>query len=120
MDSKIFEEVKTFISRLCAIQEEKITLDARIMEDLGIAGEDADELMTALAQNFHIDMTGYDFLDYFYEEGGDNPLGQLYYQLFNRNKIRPKLSLTVKDLVVSVQLGKWTVLKEVKPDASRN
>ena len=47
----------------------KITLDSRLAQDLGVAGDDGDDLMENFAKAFDVDLTGRDFLACFGHEG---------------------------------------------------
>lgn len=54
--------------RECGISTRKIsrlTLDSRLYHDLGIYGDEAEGCMEALQTEFGVDMSGFDFSDYF-------------------------------------------------------
>lgn len=68
-DGDKFEEVASLIETHLAASRTEITPQARLAEDLGCDGDDADELMVAYAKHFGVDMSAYSFLDYFGWEG---------------------------------------------------
>jgi len=49
--------------------EKDTTSKTRIEDDLGITGDDADELIQKFEKHFHVDMATLNFSDYFYSEG---------------------------------------------------
>jgi len=83
-----------------------VALDKRLLEDLGIDGADASELLEEFAERFHVDMSGFRPADYFGPEAGFSPLALLYYRLLRRlPKTEP---LYVRDLVSTVEAGRWS------------
>lgn len=54
--------------RACGLSTRKIsrlTMDSRLYHDLGIYGDEAEGCMEALQTEFGVDMSGFDFSDYF-------------------------------------------------------
>ena len=49
-------------------QLREISLASRLFHDLGITGDDADELLTDYVDAFQVHMTGFKFTDYFTSE----------------------------------------------------
>ncbi len=49
----------------CGFKEEDITLETRVGEDLGIVGDDADELLSDFRDEYAVDFSGFVFEDYF-------------------------------------------------------
>ena len=76
----------------------KIREDSQLGEDLGIDGDDADDLMDRFFREFSVDRSGYNFLDHFGMEG---------FRL--KDLISPPRTIPVRisDLVRSVEAGRW-------------
>jgi len=60
-----FERVRELVSRQCGVAEAEITPETRLVEDLGIDGDDGTELLEAFADEFGVDMSGMAPLNYF-------------------------------------------------------
>ena len=52
----MFEKIKTIIANELGIDEEKVTLEARLSEDLGADSLDAVELIMAIEDEFDIEV----------------------------------------------------------------
>jgi hypothetical protein len=83
----------------------EISLESRLFHDLGITGDDADELLTDYVDAFQVDMTGFKFTDYFTSEPPS-----MFEKWSKQNSPRPPI--TVGDLVEIAQRGKWVVAAE--------
>lgn len=85
----------------------------RIEEDLGVTGDDADELMAAFAREFDVDLTGLRFHRHFGPEGcfplGCGPLYWFYRPdwIKDLNEIG-KFPITVQHLVQVAQDKRWS------------
>lgn len=78
------------------IKPESILPDHRLLQDLGIDGDDAVELINSIARRFQIDMTGFDIEAYFRSEPN-------LFSIFRRRsrvlrELALKVPLTVRDL----------------------
>jgi hypothetical protein len=99
------DDVIEFLRRETAIRRRDIRLASQLASDLGIAGNDGVEIMDKFAETFSVDLTGLDYLEYFGEEAGCNPLWILLQCLFSS---APKLKpLSVRDLVEWAKRGTW-------------
>ncbi len=106
MNGKIFAQVRTFVAKYNGIAEEKLKADTRLFHDLGIDGDDGDELIEAFCEAFEIqDKSNMNLAEYFGPEGC-NPFGFLYDLLFAREKFR-KIPITLQDLAKSAQAKRW-------------
>lgn len=77
--------------------ETEVNFSSDLVHDLGMAGDDAGELMEAFVEEFNVDITNFVFLDYFPPEAG-----------FRRFPILSHLkSITVEDLVKIARMKKW-------------
>lgn len=52
--------------------EDNSNLQTVIEDDLGITGDDADELMQKFSKKFNVDLTGFNFMKFFDPEGVDS------------------------------------------------
>src|SRR5262249_54279773 len=88
--------------------------NSRLSADLGVEGDDAEELMEAYAKEFRVDMSGFNFLKYFdWEVMGIIPAVVLVAQVvpgFRRAWRRTRESereITIRHLATCVDLGRW-------------
>ena len=100
--STVLEQVIAFIRDHVGGRD--IAPDNRLLEDLGIDGADAFELLDEFAERFHVDMTGFRPIEYFGPEAGWSPLVLLYRWFRRPPKTEP---LYVRDLVSAVEAGRW-------------
>jgi hypothetical protein len=105
MDSKstALERVIAFVQD--HVGSRAVTPDKRLLEDLGIDGADACELLEEFADHFHVDMTGFRPIDYFGPEAGFSPL-LVIYRFFRPGAATEPLY--VRDLVSAVESGRWS------------
>ncbi len=80
------------------IRNYDFTRETRIEKDLGVTGDDANELIMAFAKEFHVDVSHFILHDYFGPEGTD--IFCAYSDAESRKK------LTIADLEEAVDLGK--------------
>ncbi|MDP3024437.1 MAG: DUF1493 family protein [candidate division Zixibacteria bacterium] len=105
MNNDILEKIKDFVAENLVVKKEKLTAGTRLLEDLGIDGDDAAEFIEVFSKKFDIDMTDFVFEKHFGQEGF-NPLMFLYRFLFNRKKLQ-FTTITLSDLLEVVQQKKW-------------
>lgn len=96
------ERVKDLIVEQTGWQRDKIKSESRLSDDCGIDGLDAMEFMSEFVKRFSIDPSGFEFHEYFCDEGSD-PFSLLHGCLFGR-KTKP---LTVSYLVNVAIHKKW-------------
>ena len=124
-----FDRVRALIHGCNGTPMEQITLESRICDDLGVAGDDGYELLEAFADEFGIDISGVVHTNYF---GNESMVQGCYSSLIPvaaainppfaehvRHAVRGLRVLTVRDMVRSAREGRWirpTVL-EYPPDA---
>ncbi len=99
-----------FIFDKTRVNRKRILLDAQLRRDIGVDGDDADDLMCDFAKQFNVDMTGFDFDAHFGPEG----LGCLPIIFFRslRHKLRGEpppssVPITIRDLIVAAESHKW-------------
>jgi acyl carrier protein len=113
MNDEIFAQVKTFVAKFALVSEKELNPDTRLLDDLGIDGHDADELIVTFCEKFQIqDMSHINLSEYFGPESG-NPILFLYDLLFAKEKAR-KTPITLRDLAFSAELKRWML-----PDSRR-
>ena len=100
------EDVIALIAKETGTPPEHIQPAHRLNADLGVDGDDAEELLLAYREKFRVDMSGFDFHRYFGDEPNALSLFLLPWRLLTGGeKSEP---LFVRDLVRSAQIGRWT------------
>lgn len=107
IDQELYKQVVKIIEYQSGAK--KIKPESRIAHDMGVDGDDADELINALQKQFDIDMTNFSFDKHFGPEGF-NPISFIYF-LFNRNKLN-LIPITVMDLYIAAKTKKFPDLSE--------
>ena len=74
-DTTRLKRVREFIADQTGHPLGEITLSTRLVEDGGVDGDDAVELMEAFMEDFHVEMSGFRFKQHFGPEAGDPLLG---------------------------------------------
>ena len=105
-NTELVKEVIDFVAAQRGVKPEKIGLPTRLSQDLGVGGDDGDDLIIDFGRRFNVDLTGFDSLPYFGEEAAFNPLVYLYFLLFDRKKLQ-LTPLTIRDLVEAAERGRW-------------
>ena len=105
MSQEVFSGVRAMVAKKSGIKPESLLLDHRLLQDLGIDGDDAVELMDSIARRFQIDMAGFEFEAHFRSE-------PLLFSIFHRRsrvlqEIALKVPLTVRDLQEAADGRTW-------------
>jgi acyl carrier protein len=58
-----------FIAQKVGVRQEQVNPETRIAEDLGVDGDDAEELMDEFAESFNVDLSAFRFEEHFGGEG---------------------------------------------------
>lgn len=107
MNDEIFDRVKAFVAKHSLIAEEKRSPDAQLLDDLGIDGDDAFELIEAFGEEFGMqDRNDFNFKAYFFPENYGCSVSFLYHLLFDRKKLQ-RTPLTLRDLAESAEAKRW-------------
>jgi acyl carrier protein len=69
MSEEIFNKLKAFVIKEAAVEDDEVTRDAQIENDLGVTGDDAVDLLIAYSKAFNVDVTKFMAADYFNGEG---------------------------------------------------
>ena len=114
MNDELYGRVKTFVAEHAGASAKKINPDTRLMEDLGICGDDGYELLAAFCEEFKIQNTNEMDLTKYFAPEGCNYFGicVFFYDLvFNRAKLREEsngyIPITLRDLVRSAEAKRW-------------
>ena len=108
---KIFEEVRDIIAEFQLVDRSTITMDTDICMDLGVAGDDGNELFTKFDEAFEIEWTGLDLGVHFGNEGWGLPPP---WQISNNCVMYHDQPCRVSDVVQAVETGRWPGTKLVR------
>jgi hypothetical protein len=92
----IYHRLFDVIARETNYPRHKLTPYTVIQRNIGCDGDDAVELLNAIASEFKVDFSGIDFFKFFGSESWFHP-----------QNFREKTDLTVADLHASVCTGRW-------------
>jgi hypothetical protein len=117
------DRVRGLVSGYSGVPEAEITLESRLVEDLGIDGDTGDELLEAFADEFDVDMSRMATFNYFDDEpplywfSAVIPLLAAASPAFRRrveHATRGRRAVTVRALIRSARAGVW-----VRPEQAR-
>ncbi|AZI24024.1 DUF1493 family protein [Pedobacter sp. G11] len=104
MRDEIFNQLKRFIIEQNGFDDEEITTNSRIEEDLGLYGDEATDFLISYGKAFKVDLTKFMKADYFSAEG-DFILPAIIRFLTNSKKLARK-ALTVGHLEKAIVKGR--------------
>jgi acyl carrier protein len=104
MCNKIFDKLRNFVIKESAVDDEEITLDTKIEDDLGVTGDDAVDFMIAYSETFNVDVTKFMAKDYFGSER--NVLLSELGKCITGNRERTGKTLTVGHLEKGILAGR--------------
>lgn len=114
---EIFHQVRDLISEAQGIKPDKISLESDLLLDLGIAGDDAAELLEEIDKRFIIDWNDLHLGIHFGNEGQGYPPP---WMLKNDCSIFEHQPCSVRDLVLAAETGIWKgTPKILRPPAAR-
>jgi acyl carrier protein len=97
-------EIKGLVARTAAVRPEQLTPDTRLLQDIGVDGDDGWELIAALGEQFGVDLSPFRPDLHFGPEGDG-------FVLWLRRLLRLEPSrfvpITVGDLVAAARSGRW-------------
>ena len=106
-DPEIVRKVRELVARKTGLPEERISPEARLLHDLGVEGDDAEELLVEFCDEFRVDITDIKVSKYFSDES--SVASSLWFLRSSiEARLREKEPLTVDQLVIAAQLRKWT------------
>lgn len=95
MKNELFKLVRKYSG------EKNLNLDDDLEWDIGVTGDDAFELLLEYRDKFDVDISTFEFNDYFFDEGRNISL------LFRRlTRSYNKKRLTIRDLFTAIDVGK--------------
>ncbi|HBK70365.1 MAG TPA: hypothetical protein DDZ39_01695 [Flavobacteriaceae bacterium] len=95
-----FEKLKKFIIKETLVNDLEITTMTTLERDLGITGDDAWDLLEKYKNIFNVDISNFEFNEYFQEEGS-----WVLGWLFDVFKNKQRRTLTVGQLVEAINKG---------------
>lgn len=98
----VYEDVKSIIADISGYRRDQITEHLRVADDIGIAGDDGDDLFRALDDRFQVDWAGVDLKAMFGPEG--SPIFSTMPWRHGEDRYQ---SCTVADIVNSIVAGCW-------------
>jgi acyl carrier protein len=103
--------VMAFLSKQLGVRPAKLRADARLMQDLGVDGDDGWELLNSFSREFDVDVSELQPTLHFGPEAPFNPF--LFLQWWLEPGTRPRfVPITVADLVTAAHSRRWST-----PDA---
>ena len=112
MEDEILNEIRTFVYDggwgytlpfPFLFKKKEINRDTKLVVDLKITGDDADDFFIAFAEKFNVDISGFKIGDYFGNE--EDFVASLIKDLF-RNKEKGRKSLNIGQLEKAVIVGR--------------
>ena len=104
MSDEIFDKLKAFVIKEAAVEDEEVTRDAKIENDLGLTGDDAMDFLIAYGKAFNVDVTKFMAADYFDAEG--DPILPAVIRMFTGKEKRENKVLTVRHLEKGIHAGR--------------
>ena len=97
-----YKELYGFLKTFTGENYDDSTPDLSLSGDLGIYGDDAEELVLGISSRFQVDISSFKFSDYFESEG--DGVSKFIAALFNKSI--PKKDLRISDLKKAIQSGR--------------
>lgn len=105
MKDSNFDRLKEFIVEQVGVNEDEVTPDSRLYDDLGVYGDDAAELLIEYGKRFNVDVSKFMAADYFKGEGID-VIGGLIRLFSGKQSGNGYKVLTVRDLEKGLVAGR--------------
>jgi acyl carrier protein len=94
MKEKVFNDLVEFIHKQTGSHEIPITKETSLENDLGVTGDDGEDLIIEFGRKYNVNITNFLFTKYFYPE----PLAS--------SALEEIKALTVGDLVKAIEAGR--------------
>ncbi|MES2653124.1 MAG: DUF1493 family protein [Bacteroidota bacterium] len=104
MNSEVFEKIKAFTVKKTEVKESKITMYAKLEDDLGVYGDDAIDYISSFSREFKVDISNFLTSNYIGAEGDTFLLETI--ELFKGSKPYKKKDLSILNLIDAVIAGK--------------
>ncbi len=106
MNSSVYEKVRAILVTAMGVDSAIVTPDAKLMHDLRLFGDDADDFLGRLQAEFSTDFSSLEFSRYFYEESNTLNL-MLFCGWYRRRKLALKPPISVSHLCHVIEKGSW-------------
>ena len=100
------EAVLSRISRKTSIPESRLSMDSQLLQDFGVHGDDAQELLLESSEVFLVDFSDFIFGRHFRSE--PSLLSILKPPSARRREFAEKTPVRIGDLVAAVKCERWT------------
>jgi hypothetical protein len=98
------ERILEIVARKAGIDPRKLTVKTRLLHDLSLYGDDAEELLVDVGNAFHVDFSGFAFERYFFPEG---VAIWLLPRFLRQRATAKKQPLTIDALAAAARVGRW-------------
>jgi hypothetical protein len=105
MDECLLERVRQFICKFWSMRPDKLLLDTRLEDDLGMTELDAAEFLEEFAKEFEVDLSGIDFHKHFGPECAFVP-GWLKHEMETRGY--GNYPVTIGHLIEVASARRWS------------
>jgi hypothetical protein len=114
--SSLEREVFDFVAEFCSFPRQNLRRETRLQQDIGVDGDDGDDLLIAFSKRFGVSLDTFYTLNYFNNEGVSIfDLARLICQLLGFCQIPDeKMPITIDDLILSAE-NKKLLLKVRSP-----
>ena len=97
-----YNELYKYIADFSGVHSDDMTPDHSLSNDLGIYGDDASDLIIDFSKKFKVDISSFNFDEYF--EGEGDMISKFFVGLFSKKK--NKKDLKIKDLKNAIESGR--------------
>ncbi len=106
-DKELSQEVFTWVSQRIGVSSEDLSPNLRLLQDLGVTGDGAEQFLVAFGERFHVNLEDFPFEDFF---TGEPSVKHLLWTLrIVKKPIREnKKLLTLGDLIGMADKGSWS------------
>ena len=113
MNPDLVARVRTFVAGQAAVRPDRVRPETTLFGDLGVDGDDGSDLMAEFANEFQVDISGFDHAKHFGPEAsGCFPPTALFSFLFRPGRdphhAAGKVPITIRDLVEAAERGQWS------------
>jgi acyl carrier protein len=123
IDQALYDRIVAFVVRERGCGKDEIKPESRMYHDLGCTGLDGEDLLTALRDQFDVDIANFVHKRHFGPEatpGLSDLISWLLYMLLQRDKLKEigdkKVPLTVMDLYEAAKSKKFADLSARAPE----
>lgn len=106
MSNENYARIRDFVAKHLAVKSDKLHVETRLAEDLGLTGADAEEFLEAFSEEFGVDMAGFEFGKHFGPEATFDPIGFVRRWVFERRRLQ-FIPITLADLAHVIERHRW-------------